>query len=170
MLPYLISLRKPERLDADFIVWLDTPDAVREHVLMQAPPTLEQAANVIERWLTFNNPYGYFIIEVGTDHTPVGWVHAKPCVHLDGAVELGWRLHPNFWGQGIATTAALMLIQMFRERNSEVVFTATTLRANMRSKRVMERLRMTLLREYLHNDAHPAELYWLPSTQQVSDS
>lgn len=165
---YAIRLRKPVESDAPFIVWLDTPEAVREHVLLAAPPTLEQAANVIERWQTFYEPFGYFIIEAGGDHRPVGWVHAKPCAHVDGAVELGWRLHPDFWGKGIATTAALMLIQMFRERDSEVVFTATTLRANIRSQRVMERLRMNLLREYLHNDIHPAQLYWLPSGRYIS--
>ena len=170
MIIYPLRLRKPEESDAPFIVWLDTPEAVREHVLLAAPPTLEQAANIIERWQTFCEPFGYFIIEAGNKPRPVGWVHAKPCAHVDGGVELGWRLHPDFWGKGMATTAALMLIQMFRKRDSEVVFTATTLRANIRSKRVMERLKMKLLREYLHNDVHPAELYWLPSTQQVSDS
>ncbi|MFM7186887.1 MAG: GNAT family N-acetyltransferase [Armatimonadota bacterium] len=158
-----VCLRKPVESDAPFIVWLDTPDAVREHVLMAAPPTLEQATHVIGRWLTFDDPYGYFIIETGTENTPVGWVHAKPCVHINGAVELGWRLHPEFWGNGLATTAARNLIAMFRERDSAVVFTATTLTANIRSQRVMRRLGMTLLREYLHDDIHPAQLYWLPS-------
>ena len=128
---------------------------------MEAPPTLEQAANVIERWLTFHEPFGYFIIEAGSDHSPVGWVHAKPCVHVDGGVELGWRLHPDGWGKGIATTAALLLIQMFRERDLEVVFTATTLRANIRSLKVMDRLGMTLHKEYLHAGAHPACLFSL---------
>lgn len=165
MTDYPVYLRKPVGSDAPFIVWLDTPDAVREHVLQPAPPTIEQATHVIGRWLTFDDPYGYFIIETGTDHTPVGWVHAKPCVHVDGAIELGWRLHPEFWGKGLATTAALMLITMFRERDPAVVFTATTLTANTRSQRVMRRLGMTLHREYIHDDIHPAQLYWLPSGQ-----
>ena len=167
MTHYPVRLRKPVGSDAPFIVWLDTPDVVREHVLMEAPPTLEQAANVIERWLTFHEPFGYFIIEAGSDHSPVGWVHAKPCVHVDGGVELGWRLHPDAWGKGIATTAALMLIQMFRERDPEVVFTATTLRANIRSLKVMDRIGMTLQKEYLHAGTHPACLYSLKPSNIV---
>ena len=145
--------------DAAFIVWLDTPEAVREHVLMASPPTIEQATNVIERWLTYEEPYGYFIIEAGIKHKPVGWVHAKPCLHIDGAIELGWRLHPEVWRQGIATTAARMLINSFREISPHVMFTATTLRANVRSQRVMDRLGMKQHSSYLHADVHPALLY-----------
>lgn len=160
-MPPQFRLRKPTVADAPFIVWLDTHAAVREHVLMATPPTLEQAESVIERWLTFDDPYGYFIIELGSDNRPVGWVHAKPCVHIDGAIELGWRLHPDAWGNGIATAAAKHVIAKFRQLNPAVMFTATTLRANERSKRVMDRLRMTLHSSYLHADVHPALLYIL---------
>ena len=158
-MPPQFRLRNPTVADAPVVVWLDTPAAVREHVLMATPPTLEQAESVIERWLTFDDPYGYFIIEYGSDNRPVGWVHAKPCIHIDGAIELGWRLHPDAWGNGIATSAARLLIAQFRAQNPSVMFTATTLRANERSKRVMDRLRLTLHSSYLHADIHPALLY-----------
>ncbi len=158
-MPPQFRLRNPTVADAPFIIWLDTPAAVREHVLMATPPTLEQAESVIERWLTFDDPYGYFIIEFRSDNRPVGWVHAKPCIHIDGAIELGWRLHPDAWGNGIATSAARLLIAQFRAENPSVMFTATTLPANERSKGVMERLGMTLHSSYLHADLHPALLY-----------
>ena len=126
---------------------------------MATPPTLEQAENVIERWLTFRVPFGYFIIEFGSDNRPVGWVHAKPCVHLDGAIELGWRLHPDVWGYGIATAAAKQVIAKFRQLDPAVTFTASTLQSNVRSLRVMDRLGMSLHTRYLHADLHPALLY-----------
>ena len=158
-MPPQFRLRKPTVADAPFIVWLDTPAAVREHVLMASPPTLEQAESVIERWLTFRDPFGYFIIEFGSDNRPVGWVHAKPCVHLDGAIELGWRLHPDVWGNGIATAAAQRVIATLRQLNPAVTFTASTLQSNVRSQRVMDRLGMSLHTSYLHADLHPALLY-----------
>ena len=158
-MPPQFRLRKPTVADAPFIVWLDTPAVVREHVLMATPPTLEQAENVIERWLTFRDPFGYFIIEFGSDNRPVGWVHAKPCVHLDGAIELGWRLHPDVWGNGIATAAAKQVIAKFRQLDPAVTFTASTLQSNVRSLRVMDRLGMSLHTRYLHADLHPALLY-----------
>jgi len=158
-MPPQFRLRNPTVADAPFVVWLDTPAAVREHVLMATPPTLEQAESVIARWLTFSDPYGYFIIEAGSDGLPVGWIHAKPCAHIDRAIELGWRLHPDAWGNGIATSAARLLINQFRAQNPSVMFTATTLRANERSKLVMDRLGMTLHSSYLHADVYPALLY-----------
>ena len=158
-MPPQFRLRKPTVADAPFIVWLDTPAVVREHVLMATPPTLEQAENVIERWLTFRDPFGYFIIEFGSDNRPVGWVHAKPCVHLDGAIELGWRLHPDVWGYGIATAAAKQVIAKFRQLDPAVTFTASTLQSIVRSLRVMDRLGMSLHTRYLHADLHPALLY-----------
>lgn len=158
-MPPQFRLRKPMVADAPFIVWLDTPAAVREHVLMATPPTLEQAESVIERWLTFRDPFGYFIIEFGSDNRPVGWVHAKPCVHLDGAIELGWRIHPDVWGNGIATAAAKQVIAKFRQLDPAVTFTASTLQSNVRSLRVMDRLGMSLHTRYLHADLHPALLY-----------
>ena len=158
-MPPQFRLRKPMVADAPFIVWLDTPAAVREHVLMATPPTLEQAESVIERWLTFRDPFGYFIIEFGSDNRPAGWVHAKPCVHLDGAIELGWRLHPDVWGNGIATAAAKHVIAEFRQLDPAVTFTASTLQSNVRSQRVMDRLGMSLHTRYLHADLHPALLY-----------
>ena len=158
-MPSQFRLRKPTVADAPFIVWLDTPAGVREHVLMASPPTLEQAESVIERWLTFRDPFGSFIIEFGSDNRPVGWVHAKPCVHVNGAIELGWRLHPDVWGFGIATAAAKQVIAKFRQLDPAVTFTASTLRSNVRSQRVMNRLGMTLHTSYLHADLHPALLY-----------
>jgi len=166
-----VTLRQPKLSDAPFIVWLDTPFAVREHVLLPAPPTLDQAASVIERWLTIDEPFGYFIIEVGSDNHPAGWVHAKPCKFIDGAIDLGWRLHPEFWGKGIATAAANLLITRFRAEKPSTTFTATTLSANERSKRVMDRLGMSLHRSYLHADTHPALLYSLtPTTTALTSS
>ena len=126
---------------------------------MATPPTLEQAESVIERWLTFRDPLGSFLLEFGSDNRPVGWVHAKPCVHLDGAIELGWRLHPDVWGNGIATAAAKHVIAEFRQLDPAVTFTASTLQSNVRSQRVMDRLGMSLHTRYLHADLHPALLY-----------
>lgn len=126
---------------------------------MASPPTLEQAESVIERWLTFRDPFGYFIIEFGSDSRPVGWVHAKPCVHLDGAIELGWRLHPDVWGYGVATAAAKHVIAELRQLDPAVTFTASTLQSNVRSQRVMDRLGMSLHTRYLHANLHPALLY-----------
>jgi RimJ/RimL family protein N-acetyltransferase len=58
------------------------------------------------------------------------------------AVEIGWRLHPRYWGHGYATEAARLALDYgFRVlRLQEIVsFTAV---ANVRSRAVMERIGM----------------------------
>jgi 3-dehydroquinate dehydratase / shikimate dehydrogenase len=63
--------------------------------------------------------------------------------HFTPAVEIGWRLHYDFWGKGYATEGANAALQYGFESiglNAIVSFTAVT---NTRSRRVMERLGMT---------------------------
>ena len=57
-------------------------------------------------------------------------------------VEIGWRMHPRYWGQGYATEAARLALDygFTKLRLQEIVsFTAV---ANVRSRAVMERLGM----------------------------
>ena len=84
----------------------------------------------------------------------VGLSPPRPELVFAPSVEMGWRLAPSVWGQGFATEAARAAAAFGFEKLdlTEIVsFTAVT---NLRSRRVMERLRMT------HNPAedfdHPA--------------
>jgi RimJ/RimL family protein N-acetyltransferase len=58
-------------------------------------------------------------------------------------VEIGWRLAAKHWGQGLATEGARAIVQYGFHilRLEEIV--AFTVPANMRSRRVMEKLGMT---------------------------
>ena len=64
------------------------------------------------------------------------------------ALEVGWRLAQDFWGQGLATEAATAALAYGLEREPRVVsFTAVT---NERSWRLMERIGMQREREFDH--------------------
>jgi RimJ/RimL family protein N-acetyltransferase len=59
------------------------------------------------------------------------------------AVEIGWRLAFEHWGKGLATEGArAALVFAFNELNLGQIVSFTVL-ANLRSRRVMERLGMT---------------------------
>lgn len=59
------------------------------------------------------------------------------------AVEIGWRLAAYYWGQGLATEGAREVLRYgFEELGLSGVVSFTTA-ANIRSRRVMEKLRMT---------------------------
>ncbi len=66
------------------------------------------------------------------------------------AVEIAWRLHPRFWGQGFATEAACAAIEDGFTRIGLTEIVAQTALGNTASQRVMERLGMTRSIEFDH--------------------
>ena len=69
-------------------------------------------------------------------------------------VELGWRLARGFWGQGYATEAAHAAVAFGFETLALAEIVAFTVPANLRSRRVMERLGMQ--RDAAADFEHPA--------------
>jgi RimJ/RimL family protein N-acetyltransferase len=58
-------------------------------------------------------------------------------------VEIGWRLAPGLWGRGYATEAARASLAFGFERLALAEVVSFTVPANLRSRRVMERIGMT---------------------------
>jgi RimJ/RimL family protein N-acetyltransferase len=59
------------------------------------------------------------------------------------AVEIGWRLHPESWGKGLATEGARAVLRVAFEELQLLEVVAFTIPANLPSRRVMEKLGMT---------------------------
>lgn len=90
--------------------------------------------------------FGLCAAELRMDHTFIGFVGLSvprfqarfmPCV------EIGWRLSADYWGMGLATEGAREMVRYAFDTvrlDSLVSFTAP---ANLRSRRVMEKLGMT---------------------------
>ena len=87
-------------------------------------------------WAAELRATGEFIGFIGLS-VPTFHAHFTPCV------EIGWRLAPDYWGQGYATEAARASLKFGFEtlRLDEIV--SLTVPDNVRSRRVMERLEMT---------------------------
>jgi len=89
--------------------------------------------------------FGFWALEVRESGLFAGFVglsvpgfeaHFTPCV------EVGWRLAPAVWGRGYATEAARACLEFgFRVQGLREIV-AFTVRANRRSRAVMERLGM----------------------------
>lgn len=89
--------------------------------------------------------FGMYATELRSSNAFIGFVglnipsfraHFTPCV------EIGWRLSPEVWGQGLATEGAMAVLDYVREvlRLDELV--SFTVPSNVRSRRVMEKLGM----------------------------
>ena len=89
-----------------------------------------------------------FIGFVGLNQTHTDMAFA-PCV------EMAWRLHKDYWGQGYATEAAKAALKFAFEAlvlEEVVAFTAVI---NQRSQRLMARIGMTDTQDNFHHPALP---------------
>jgi RimJ/RimL family protein N-acetyltransferase len=90
--------------------------------------------------------WGFWAVEVRDGPAFIGFVGlTEPGFDapFTPAVEVGWRLGREYWGRGYATEAARAAVDFgFRELDLEEIV-AITVPANVRSRRVMDRLGMT---------------------------
>jgi RimJ/RimL family protein N-acetyltransferase len=76
--------------------------------------------------------------------TPGFEAHFTPCV------EIGWRLAAEYWNLGLATEAAQAVLRLAFEGFDLREVVAFTVPANVRSRRVMEKLGMSYSGEFDH--------------------
>ena len=65
-----------------------------------------------------------------------------PFAHSDPLVEIGWRLHPDWWGLGLATEAAAACLDYAFGRAHLAEVVSFTVPPNLASQAVMQRIGM----------------------------
>ena len=154
------QVQLPERLETERLVLRVRTVADAEDIFDYAslpevtwpagfPPaeSVEEEENYLEnimpkRWIEQKIPSGYGICLKGTDEV-IGSIDFNNR-HADDVLEMGYLLHPDYWGQGIVTEAARALL--------EVGFTLLNLYKieiecygyNKASQRIAEKLGFTL--------------------------
>jgi len=140
-----LSLRRFTEDDRSIMAAINSDPKVME--CFPAPMTRYQSEAMMDRiaehWQT--NGFGLFALEIRDTGQLIGFTGlsrppyetpASPCV------EVGWRLTPKAWGKGYATEAATACLHWgFGELNLDEIV-SFTFAGNIRSRRVMERLRM----------------------------
>jgi RimJ/RimL family protein N-acetyltransferase len=90
--------------------------------------------------------YGKWAVELRRDSRFIGYVGCS-IVTFDAfftpCVEIGWRLSHDSWGQGLATEGAREAMRHVFEQMRVPSLVSFTVPANVRSRRVMEKLEMT---------------------------
>ena len=111
------------------------------------------------------NGYGLYAVEVKQSGAFVGYVGlARPNfeAHFTPAVEIGWRLARETWGQGYATEAARAVVDhAFGPLGLEALVSFTA-EWNRPSRRVMEKIGMT------HDPADDFRHQKLPADHKLS--
>ena len=155
-----LALRQFTEDDLEHLVALDSdPDVMR--FLTGGPPTPRDVLqnDYLPAYLRYYERYAGFgfwaAIEKSTGEF-LGWFHFRPLPGSPpGEVELGYRLRKVAWGKGYGTEGSRALIRRgFTEFGVRRVV-ASTYQDNLGSRRVMEKVGMTLVRSYRPT---PAEL------------
>lgn len=112
--------------------------------------SLEESNALVDRAITHfeDKGFGPYVVErLDTDRpTFIGFIGLfTPSFQLDYGddwVEIGWRLHEDHWGIGIASEGARRVIDYaFTELDLPAIYSFTTI-ANKRSERVMQKIGM----------------------------
>lgn len=89
--------------------------------------------------------WGFWAVELKATHAFIGMLGlnaVNPNLPFNPATEIGWRLHPAYWGQGLATEAARATLKFGFEQLQLDEIVAFTALQNQRSQALMERLGM----------------------------
>ena len=133
------SDREPfARLNADLVVMEHFPSALDRTQSDAFADRIQASFDTLS--------YGAWAVEVPGKAGFIGYVgltlHTFEA-HFTPAVEVGWRLDRDYWGQGFATEAAQAAVADGFDRVGLDEIVSFTAPANVRSVRVMQRLGMT---------------------------
>jgi RimJ/RimL family protein N-acetyltransferase len=90
--------------------------------------------------------YGWWVVEVKGKVDFAGTLILQDVpfeAHFTPALEVGWHLAPDHWGNGYATEGGRALLEFAFAQLDRPEVVALTAKRNVRSQRVMERLGMT---------------------------
>lgn len=119
-------------------------------VMEHFPWTLDRSASdrlidsILGGWP--EHGFGLWAVELASERLFLGFTGlSRPSfeAHFTPAVEVGWRLARHAWGHGYATEAARAALRFGFEVAGLEEIVSFTVPANVRSRRVMERIRMT---------------------------
>jgi RimJ/RimL family protein N-acetyltransferase len=141
-----IVLRRWRTEDLDAFANLSADRVVMEYLM---PLTDRAASDAVALRIDDHftqHGFGFWAVELPNVCPFIGFVglaRLTYVAHFTPAVEVGWRLDSRYWGRGYATEAARMAMRDGFKRLGLHEIVATTVPANQRSRRVMERLGMT---------------------------
>jgi Acetyltransferase (GNAT) domain len=98
---------------------------------------------------------------------PAGWVLLKPLPNGDGEIEVGWHLHPDCWGQGLATEAGGAVLTYGFGLGLAEIWAVTHL-DNARSARVCEKTRLPGVTTRWYEE--PSLMFWAGATSNQTPS
>lgn len=135
--------------------------------------SIEHSADVLERIIRGSDNdrdgLGWFaVVERASGETVGNVVLRTPPFESDG-LEVGWHVRYDRWGEGVATEAALAAADYAVRRFDTDLLVAIVLPGNTPSRRVAEKLGMTVAGEIEYaGEAHVLYLRWLRAADDAA--
>lgn len=152
--------------DVALLVELDSDPEVMRWINGGTPTSLAFAERVVVPTFTsYDGDLGFWAAHLKPDGPFVGWFSLRR--NDDEEAALGYRLRREAWGRGLATEGASALIDLAFTKLGFSRVMAGTYEHNVRSRRVMEKLGMRLVRSARASseDIAAADTYEVSSTE-----
>ncbi|GGP47342.1 GNAT family N-acetyltransferase [Shewanella saliphila] len=137
--------------DAPAVLHFNTPEEVNRYTGDAGVcNTLTDAENIIRNiWLVEYKQYGFgrWAVVAKDTNTVIGFCGFKNETRIN-AVDIGYRLHPDYWGIGLATEANQACIDYAKEHMDLDIVYADVVDANNGSINVTTKLGMTYHSQY----------------------
>lgn len=158
--------------DGALLMELDSDPAVMRYIGSYALGSVESYRERIRPyWLpNASQPRGFWAVIEKPSEQFLGWFFLRPAPEYRFAKEAGWsrasdieigyRLRQSAWGRGVATEVASRLVPLTLGNPQVTCVVACALVTNRGSTRVMEKVGMTLIRDFsLADYADPIVMY-----------
>ena len=129
---------------------LDGDSDVMKYITLGIPRTMEE---VIKKSMprilnSYQNhsEFGIFAAYFNNSDEFIGWFQFEVDKEIDDAIEIGWRIKKQHWGNGYATEIAIVLAEKGMVMGKTIV--ARTMKENKASIRVMEKAGLSFEKEF----------------------
>ncbi|MCL1067799.1 GNAT family N-acetyltransferase [Shewanella olleyana] len=112
--------------------------------------TINDTENIIrEIWLTEYKKFGFarWAVVLKATNQVIGFCGFKNDSRIN-AIDIGYRLHQDFWGKGYATESNLACIEYAKKHMHIDIVYGEVVNLNLGSIKIIEKLGMTFIREY----------------------
>ena len=163
-----LNFKLMDENDGALLFDLDNDPAVMEHLTRGKVSTMNTIKEVfIPRMQAYRNPqqgWGLWQVNLNESDTFIGWILIRPMGFFTeqadySDIEIGWRFKRTSWGKGYASEAAQAVADVITANADIKALSATALKDNNGSIKVMKRLGMQFVEHYTHSDELPAVLY-----------
>lgn len=166
-----LNFKLMDENDSALLFDLDNDPQVMEYLTRGKTTTMSTIKDVfIPRMQAYRNPqqgWGLWQVNLNDNDSFIGWILIRPMRFFTAEpdfsdIEIGWRFKRTSWGKGYASEAAQAVADVITANVEIKALSATALKDNNGSIKVMEKLGLQFIEHYTYSDEFgelPAVLY-----------